>query len=452
MPIMCENSKIKLLSADGIKKIYCQNTVIYSTGNIVTYVTGNGTYKEEVEEGASCLSPKTFTPALSGWTFIGWRTDTAANGSVLGSLTMGEAPVTLYAVFRQTITLSYNGNGATSGSTANQTGYRYYNNGSVANPGFTVKANGFARSGYIWTGWASGTTAYAVGQSVTLSSNLTLTAQWYTAAATNFSYNGGIQSWTVPITGLYLLKAYGAAGGYGQNWLGNVEYRRAGGKGGYAYRYVQLTAGQTIYIVCGGKGADKPISYTSGGGYNGGGNPGSPGGNSYVGYPGAGGGATHIATRSGTLKALGSVSGVLLVAGGAGGGGAHSETSSNPYGGDGGGLSGNPGGIVYGHSYGGTQSSGGNTGGTDSKGNGYPGFFGQGGGGEKEGKPGVQYAGGGGGGLYGGGCGGQSSGGGGGSSYIGSNTTTFKGATYTNGTTAGQNSGNGYASVQFIAA
>ena len=33
--------------------------------------------------------------------------------------------------------LSYSGNGATSGSTASQTGYRYYNNGSTTNPSFT---------------------------------------------------------------------------------------------------------------------------------------------------------------------------------------------------------------------------------------------------------------------------------------------------------------------------
>ena len=43
---------------------------------------------------------------------------------------MGNANVTLYAVFRQTITLSYNANGGSS-TPAAQTGYRYYNNGNM---------------------------------------------------------------------------------------------------------------------------------------------------------------------------------------------------------------------------------------------------------------------------------------------------------------------------------
>lgn len=414
---------------------------MWSGGNICTYQVSPGvTYQEEVEEGATCLAPQTFTPALSGWTFIGWRADTAANGTVLGSLTMGEEPVTLYAVFRQTITLAYSGNGATSGSTAAQTGYRYYNNGNVINPSFSVRANGFARSGYIWTGWKSGSTAYAVGQSVTLTSNLTLTAQWYTAAATNFSYNGGIQSWTVPITGLYLLKCYGAAGGRGQDWKNGVRYN-SGGKGGYAYRYVQLSAGQTIYIVCGGAGISEGDS--AAGGYNGGGKSGHAG--SQAGYPGSGGGATHIATVTGLLSAI-SKSNLIVVAGAGGGGAAYTGETPAPTGGDGGGLSGNngqgysiPGAEVWGT--GGSQTAAGRT---------YAGF-GYGGGAPK-GSGNDHYNGGGGAGLHGGGCGRQSQGGGGGSSYIGSSTTTYKGATYTNGTTAGQNSGNGSASVQLIAA
>lgn len=165
-----------------MKKGYVGTTSIYSAGNIVTYIVDSGvTYIEDVDEGISCLSPTSFTPQKNGWTFCGWRSDSTANGTVLSSKIMGDTPVTLYAVFCQTISISYSGNGATSGSTSAQTGYRYYNNGIIVNPSFTVKANGFARTNYIFTGWKSGNTSYAVGQSVTLSANLTLTAQWYTS-------------------------------------------------------------------------------------------------------------------------------------------------------------------------------------------------------------------------------------------------------------------------------
>lgn len=246
------------LGAAKMKKGYIGATCVYSVGNIVTYATGNGTYQEEVDEGQSCLSPKTFTPVLSGWTFIGWRADKTASGSVLASLAMGEEPMTLYAVFRQvitvtyynnstsaskatgyryynngnvanpsfklmqaastsgltargwsttnkgnasitynngaaftrdsnitlyglyqqTITLSYAGNGNTGGSTVAQTGTRYWAPAGYINPSFTVKANGFTKTNYIFTRWKSGSTAYAVGQVITLSSNLVLTAQW----------------------------------------------------------------------------------------------------------------------------------------------------------------------------------------------------------------------------------------------------------------------------------
>lgn len=523
MPIMCENSKIKLLSAGGLKKIYCQNETIYSSGNICTYqINSNTIYQEEVDEGESCLRPKTFTPSLDGWTFVGWREDQTASGDVLTDTVMRDDPVTLYAVFRQavtvtyynnsttasstsafryynngntasasfnltqaassgwtargwstsnvgnasityangatftrdsnitlyglyqqTITLSYSGNGNTGGSTAAQTATRYGAPAGVINPSFTVKANGFTRTNYIFTGWKSGNTAYAVGQTVTLSANLTLSAQWYTAAATNFGYTGGIQTWTVPVTGLYLLKTYGAKGG-SNPWGAN------GGNGGYAYRHVQLNAGQTIYIVCGGCPGNNQA-----GGYNGGGN-GCKGGSTarYYGY--GGGGATHIATKSGTLQALGSVSGVLIISG-AGGGAGGADDGYYGTGGNGGGLEGADGSSNKSNYYqqtgkGGTQSMGGyglilnqTAVGTNESG-----AFGRGGNSAEGGN-----GGGGGAGLYGGGSGTSYNGaspGGGGSSYIGTSTTSYKGKTYTNGTTAGQNSGNGSASVQLIAA
>lgn len=169
--------KPKKMFVEGkkVKAAYYMGEKIWSAGNIVTYCVDSGvSYQEEVDSDASCLSPTTFTPSKSGWTFIGWRTDTAANSSVLSSKTMGDDPITLYAVFRQSVTLSYNGNSATSGSVASQTGQRYYNNGNVSNPTFTLAANGFARTYYTFTGWNLG----SPGATVTLSASTVAYAQW----------------------------------------------------------------------------------------------------------------------------------------------------------------------------------------------------------------------------------------------------------------------------------
>lgn len=183
------SSKLKIFQGGTkVKKAYLGATKIYSSGNIVTYVVDSGvTYSEEVDEGASVLVPDSFTPTKSGWEFVGWREDEAASGDVLSSKVMGDEPVILYAVYSQTITLSYDGNSATSGSVSNQTGMRYYNAyGNDNNPTFVLAGNGFLRTGYTFTGWNLG----AAGATVTLSASTTAYAQWKLAILEIF--NGGI--------------------------------------------------------------------------------------------------------------------------------------------------------------------------------------------------------------------------------------------------------------------
>lgn len=181
------NRKIKAyLGSDSgfikVDRMYYGNIRVYPNAGNVTYVVDDGiSYIEEVDIDDSCLSPTTFTPTKSGWTFIGWREDTSANGTILSSKIMDGNDVTLYAVFRQTITLSYNGNGATGGSTSNQIDYRYYNNGNITNPSFVLRNNGFSKTYYTFTKWAMGSvggTQYAVGARVTLTSNTTFYAVW----------------------------------------------------------------------------------------------------------------------------------------------------------------------------------------------------------------------------------------------------------------------------------
>ena len=73
---------------------------VWGSGSSVTYVVDtNKAYSEDVLNGDSVLSPKTFTPTKDGYTFVGWRKDKTASASVLTSLVMDTDPITLYAVF-----------------------------------------------------------------------------------------------------------------------------------------------------------------------------------------------------------------------------------------------------------------------------------------------------------------------------------------------------------------
>lgn len=208
MSIYIGTKKSKLfLGNKKIKKIYIGTEKVYSSGSIVTYyVDTNIVYQEEVDSEATCLSPKTFTPAKSGYTFVGWREDTTASSSVLTSKVMGDSPITLYAVFKQTITLSYNGNSSTSGSVSSQSGYKYYNNGNITNPSFSIAANGFARTNYSFIAWALGSTGgarYGAGATITLDASNTLFAVWSKNEAvllnTGDNMSNAVYRWYIPM-------------------------------------------------------------------------------------------------------------------------------------------------------------------------------------------------------------------------------------------------------------
>ena len=182
-----------------LKKMNCNETLVYSASQLITYKVDVGTtYTEEIEYGASALEPTSFTPTKTGYTFVGWRTDTSASSSVLTEKNVDTEEFSLYAVFKKTITLSYNGNGSTGGSTAAQTGTKYYNNGTVKNPTFALASNGFSKTSYNFSKWALGSASgaqYAAGASVTLSADTTFYAVWtmkdYSTLFSNSDYHIG---------------------------------------------------------------------------------------------------------------------------------------------------------------------------------------------------------------------------------------------------------------------
>ena len=268
------------------------------------------------------------------------------------------------------------------------------------------------RTGYTFDGWY--TEPDGKGTKITDNTVLTnnknhiLYAYWKQPT----EYNApGSYTYTIPRTGLYKLETWGAQGG--QYSTTKIGY------GGYSTGMVLLKKGDILFLNVGGQGvsANAKSTFTTGG-YNGGGNA------NYS--AGTGGGATHIATKSGLLSSLSSdLSSILIVAGGGGGTGVY---NANEIGGSGGGIQGNTGGhnsgSFQGGGGGGTQTAGGSLGSGSVAGT--VGQFGVGGQGGYE----ARYehgSGGGGGGLYGGAGGSaRNGGGGGGSGYIGNSLLTDK--------------------------
>ena len=170
-----ENTTIKKMNYNGqkVKKWYHDGVRVFTAGNVVTYYVNTDTsYQEEVDSEASCLSPTTFTPELSGYTFVGWREDTTASGEVLSEKIMGDEPISLYAVFKKTFILSFANNYASGGATNPVSGNQYYNNGNIVNPVVTLPADGYTRSGLTFVKWVLGT----VGTKVTLTADTTTRA------------------------------------------------------------------------------------------------------------------------------------------------------------------------------------------------------------------------------------------------------------------------------------
>jgi uncharacterized repeat protein (TIGR02543 family) len=156
-------------------------TVTYDEqgGSAVTDATG-------ITSGSTVTLPST---TRAGYTFNGWFT-TSTGGTALSSPYTVTGNVTLYAQWTaNSYTISYQGNNATSGSTASGT----YTTGGSA---YTIASNGFNRTSYTFSSWNTATngtgTTYNPGDSYSTSSNLTLYAQWTANVYTvTFNSNGG---------------------------------------------------------------------------------------------------------------------------------------------------------------------------------------------------------------------------------------------------------------------
>lgn len=130
-----------------------------------------------------------------------------------------------------------------------------------------------------------------------------------------FEYTGATDIYTIPKTGRYKLEVWGAQGG---GSIMNGSSSSTTSYGGYSVGYIDLNSGDTLYINVGGKGQDAVNGADSTGGYNGGGDGTWDRADNEA--AGAGGGATHIATKSGLLSSLSGYNDEILIVAGGGGG------------------------------------------------------------------------------------------------------------------------------------
>lgn len=163
-----------------------------NSATLVTYYVDSGvSYTEKVASGKTVLSPTTFTPTKSGYSFLGWREDSVASSDVLVSKTAKGKTLSLYAVFSKDITLTtYNASNTPTSTNKAQ----YYNNTNIVNPTFTMSET--AIGGWTNAGWTNNISSYtaiiADGATITLSANAeyyslytqTITVTYYNGSAT----------------------------------------------------------------------------------------------------------------------------------------------------------------------------------------------------------------------------------------------------------------------------
>lgn len=156
MSVYFKNTKIGTIYKGSTKigQVYKGSTLVYQSAFNITYVVDtNKKYTEKVNPNKSILSPKTFTPKKDGWTFVGWRTNTTVSSTVLKSgdaNAIAKKHMTVYAVFKKTITCTFK----SYGKTKEVTGTRYYNNGNIINASVTVPT-GATRTDWTWRGWSA---------------------------------------------------------------------------------------------------------------------------------------------------------------------------------------------------------------------------------------------------------------------------------------------------------
>jgi uncharacterized repeat protein (TIGR02543 family) len=145
----------------------------YNIGNVVTVKGNSGTL------------------ARTGYTFAGWTTTSDNSGTVYqsgDSYTVSTSNITFYPKWTaNTYNISYNTNGATSGSPSRTSDTYTTGNSGISLPNIGT----MVRTGYDFSGWSTSPTGSAHSGAFTTTSDVTLYAIW-TLKTINYSYARGV--------------------------------------------------------------------------------------------------------------------------------------------------------------------------------------------------------------------------------------------------------------------
>ena len=193
------NCAAKLTGIDRVGgTMYCTQsfTVPALASYKVTYNAngGSGAPSAQTKYYGQTLKLSTTKPTRNGWTFVGWgesANDTTPINQPGGNYT-GNAAYTYYAIWKKTITLSYNANGGSGAPNAQSV--TIYNSTTSAN--FGIPSTKPTRTGYNFKGWgltsSTTTVTYNVSTAITLNNNRTVYAVWELKTYTiKYNANGG---------------------------------------------------------------------------------------------------------------------------------------------------------------------------------------------------------------------------------------------------------------------
>ena len=205
--------------------MYAQWTPIVTNATVTFLSNGadGGTTISQTTSGTKPLNLNGFT--RTGYSFLGWNTsNTASTATYIDGQAFSFAQDTnLYAIWavRAVRTLTFDGNGHTSGSTASQ---------SLADT-TQLRTNGFLRDGYTFLNWntrADGTgTNYLSDYSYSFAASLTLYAKWGQNIAVTYNANGS-DSGTAPAIQNDYQGSAGLALAQNTGGLQKTGYRLAG--------------------------------------------------------------------------------------------------------------------------------------------------------------------------------------------------------------------------------
>lgn len=247
--------------------LYAQWTQTYSltyNGNSSTGGTAPSMVSGLNSGAVVTVAANTFT--RTNYIFSSWNTKADGSGDSHApntNITI-TANTTLYAIWTQVFTLSYNGNSSTGGTAVPQV------SGITSGSIVTVASNTFTKTNSsfsVWNTQANGAGAsYAPGANISITSNTTLYAQWTTntyyvhfdkndVSATGSMQNQGILSGTqVNLVTIGFTKPCSDFAGWATSANGNVVYLNQGSVtmgSGDIYLYAKWTpkSGMTLSIV-----------------------------------------------------------------------------------------------------------------------------------------------------------------------------------------------------------